>query len=256
MTALAQRRPGNGRHARPGAGKDGRAVSLFGTLLGWLGVALTGSDTASKVLCPINPPRPGLLRPLPSSCRAPPDERSPQPPPAPALPASTQAANSVCAACCSLWFRYGFAMVSLGLLGPSASAPPHSHCAFRTAHTTAFHHRDAAAPEKVTALLRRKSSVQPSKGLQFNPLTTQAQTSRMSPQSRAGGNRSRAAGFSFERFARPASKSMIEHDMRQCFLGIDPMSFRHRMCISDRRKGTYILTVSLPPDSLRCRLTD
>jgi len=48
------------RHADPALGcrwtlglafaADRRALSVFGTLLGWLGVALTGSDTASNVL--------------------------------------------------------------------------------------------------------------------------------------------------------------------------------------------------------------
>jgi hypothetical protein len=69
-------------------------------------------------------------------------------------------------------------MVFLGLPGPSASPAPHSHCAFRTVHTIALHYRDAAAPEKVTALLRRKSPLQPSEGLQYKPLPARAQTSR------------------------------------------------------------------------------
>jgi hypothetical protein len=57
-----------------------------------------------------------------------------------------------------------------------------AHYASRTPHTNSPpYYRDAGALEKVTALWRRKSTVQPSKGLQFNPLPSQAQTSRMTP---------------------------------------------------------------------------
>ena len=41
---------GHRRDARPGLRADGVLYPFFGTLLGWLGVALTGSDTSSNVL--------------------------------------------------------------------------------------------------------------------------------------------------------------------------------------------------------------
>ena len=41
---------GHRRHARPGFGPHRDLYPFFGTMLGWLGVALTGSDTASNVL--------------------------------------------------------------------------------------------------------------------------------------------------------------------------------------------------------------
>lgn len=52
-----------------------------------------------------------------------------------------------------------FAMVSSGLPGPFASPAVQSPRARHTVHITALHHRDAAACEKVTALLRRESAV-------------------------------------------------------------------------------------------------
>jgi hypothetical protein len=109
------------------------------------------------VLCPVDPPRPGLRRPLFSSCRAPPNERSSQPAPVPALPACWQRADSVLFASVSLVFRLYSASIPLWFpwVCP-APAPPQSHPAFRRARTTALHYRDAAAPEKVTALLRRE----------------------------------------------------------------------------------------------------
>ena len=40
----------HGRDARPGVHEDRVALPFFATYLGWLGVALTGSDTSSNVL--------------------------------------------------------------------------------------------------------------------------------------------------------------------------------------------------------------
>ena len=52
MLALGYAHPlfGPRRHAGPGLRHTGVFYPFFGTLLGWLGVALTGSDTASNVL--------------------------------------------------------------------------------------------------------------------------------------------------------------------------------------------------------------
>jgi hypothetical protein len=89
-------------------------------------------------------------------------------------------AGSVLVACVPLVFRLYSACIPLVLAWVCpAPPPPYFHPALRTAHTTALHYRDAAAPEKVTALLRRESPLQPSKGLQFKSLPAQAQTSRM-----------------------------------------------------------------------------
>jgi hypothetical protein len=98
----------------------------------------------------------------------------------PLQPRHCPPAGSVPTACCSLVFRLCFACIPLVFpwVCP-APPPPHSHPAFRTARTTTLQYRDAAAPEMVTALLRRESPLQPSKGLQFKSLPAQAQTYRM-----------------------------------------------------------------------------
>ena len=64
----------------------------------------------------------------------------------------------LCSACVPLVFRLCSACIPLVFpwVCP-APPPPHSRSAFCTAHTTALHYRDAAVPEKVTALLRRES---------------------------------------------------------------------------------------------------
>src|ERR1035441_1954375 len=110
------------------------------------------------------------------------------------LPPISAARPLLHSACCwrdvSVMFRWNFDGTSMVLrwffegfrgffaLFLQSLLPAHS----RTPHTAALHYRDNAAPEKVTALLRRKSPAQPSKGLQFNPLPTRAQTSRMNPE--------------------------------------------------------------------------
>src|ERR1039458_6779895 len=66
-------------------------------------------------------------------------------------------------------------MVLRWISGFFRSLPPISAarplCIPHSAHHSPPYYRDAGALEKVTALWRRKSTVQPSKGLQFNPLS-------------------------------------------------------------------------------------
>jgi hypothetical protein len=98
----------------------------------------------------------------------------------PLQPRHWQPAGSVQTACCSLVFRLCFACIPLVFPWVCPAPPPrHSHSAFRTARTTVLQYRDAAAPERVTALLRRESPLPPSRGRQFKSLSAQAQTSRM-----------------------------------------------------------------------------
>jgi hypothetical protein len=107
-------------------------------------------------------------------------------------PATPQPATSLWVACkqrvvryvvarSSLWFRYGL----LGFFRLPAS--PFQRCRPHSAHHNPPYNRDAGAPEKVTAPLRRKLPLLPAKGLPRNPFPTQAQTSRMNPLSRVSG---------------------------------------------------------------------
>jgi hypothetical protein len=80
----------------------------------------------------------------------------------------------------SITLRCGNGAVPYGLRGfCRLPAYPFPRCIPHAAHHSPPYYGSAAAPEKVTALLPRKFPRGPSRGLPYNPVRTQARTSRM-----------------------------------------------------------------------------
>ncbi len=92
-----------------------------------------------------------------------------------------QRASSVLFAMVWLWFRYGL----WGFCRVPAS--PFPRCIPHSAHHSPPYYRDAAAPEKVTALWRRKCCLRAAQGLPGNLFPPRAQTSRMKILEYCGG---------------------------------------------------------------------
>ena len=99
--------------------------------------------------------RSGLWHPLTRSARAAPLQPRRRKPPLSVLAAWQHRESPVQAACCSLWFRYGFR----GFCRLPAFSTP--ECLAHSSHHIPPYYSDAAGPEMVTALWRRKCRLRP-----------------------------------------------------------------------------------------------